>query len=108
MRGCLLLMMIVLSACRERGAVTDGGALFTEICARCHGIDGRGEPTARLQLGVPDMTDPGWQARLTDDDIWRAVRQGSRSRKMPGFGELFTAQQLDAIVAHVRALRRPG
>jgi mono/diheme cytochrome c family protein len=99
----IFLGALALAACRERGEVKDGRALFGEICARCHGPDGRGDPVAKLQLGVPDMTDPAWQARLTDDDIWITVRKGSRSKKMPGFGDTFTSEQLDSIIKHVRS-----
>jgi mono/diheme cytochrome c family protein len=85
----------------------DGTALFEQICARCHGVDGKGVPEIRLQLGVPDMTDPAWQSRHADADIRRTVHQGSRSKKMPAFGDYFSDEQIDAIIGHVRKFRRP-
>ena len=86
------------------GDSTDGRVLFEQVCARCHGKDGHGDPVQRINLGVPDMTDPKWQAAHTDEDIRRTVRQGSKSHKMPAFNDFYKPAQLDALVAHVRSL----
>jgi mono/diheme cytochrome c family protein len=86
------------------GGGTDGRALFEATCARCHGNDGRGEEIARIRLGVPDMTQAAFQDRVTDSDIKRTVREGSHSKKMPGFGTYYDDAQLEAIARHVRKL----
>lgn len=91
------------AACQSGTRQLDGAKLFGETCAKCHGVDGHGDPTAKAQLGVPDMTDAAWQAKLADDDIRRTVREGSKSKKMPPFGGFYDGAQLDALVAHVRA-----
>jgi mono/diheme cytochrome c family protein len=88
------------------GAPADGTALFEQTCARCHGRDGTGDPVAKAQLGVPDMTAPDWQRKHSDDDIRRTVHEGSKSKKMPPFGDLYAPAQLDAIIAHVRSFGR--
>jgi len=105
MRFCLVLLVLVaISACsRPTEGLTDGTALFEQTCARCHGHDGRGDPTAKAQLGVPDMTDPAWQRAHTDEIIKLTVHEGSKSKKMPPFGEVYSNEQLDAIIRHVRS-----
>ena len=101
------LAVVFLAACeRPRLETVDGKQLFSTICARCHGEDGKGEPTAKLRLGVPDMTDPAWQRAHPDDVIEKTVHKGSQSQKMPAFGDYFSDQQLDAIIGHVRSLER--
>jgi mono/diheme cytochrome c family protein len=103
----ILAFLFLLAACsRPDAGVTDGSALFDQTCARCHGRDGHGDPVAKVQLGVPDMTDRAWQARHTDEDIVRTVHEGSKSKKMPPFGDVYSPTQLDAIVAHVRSFGR--
>jgi len=87
--------------------VSDGAALFVQTCARCHGVDGRGEEQARRELGVPNMADVAWQAAHPDPLIKRTVHEGSRSKKMPPFGDVYSDAQLDAIIRHIRGLRRP-
>lgn len=83
----------------------DGKEIFEATCAKCHGLDGKGEPSAKLRLGVPDMTDPAWQERLTDEQILETIRKGTHSGKMPGFGTTFRPEQERAIIRHVRGLR---
>ena len=99
-------VLLTLAGCKGPTQSADGAKLFNETCARCHAPDGHGDPTAKRTLGVPDMHDPVWQARLTDDDIRRTVREGSTSKKMPPFGTFYSKVQLDALVAHVRGFRR--
>ena len=90
----------------EHGAGTGvGKTLFDQTCARCHAADGKGDPTAKAQLGVPDMSDPAWQGVHPDDVIKRTVREGSKSKKMPPFGTIYSDAQLDAIIAYVRTFR---
>src|SRR5450432_2777787 len=94
-RGCLLCFALFLGvACGDPrasgGSPDEGQQRFEAVCARCHGLDGKGVPAVRAQLGVPDMTDPAWQAHHTDADIHRTVREGSRGKKMPPLGNLFT------------------
>lgn len=103
MRGALLAALVAVFGCKAPGGELDGARLFAQTCARCHGPDGHGDPVARAQLGVPDMTDAAWQARLADGDIRRTVVQGSKSKKMPPFDGFYDAAQLDALIAHVRS-----
>jgi len=107
------LFLLVLAACsRPEEAATkaesaiDGKALFDQTCARCHATNGKGDPTAKAQLGVPDMTEAAWQSAHPDDVIKRTVREGSKSHKMPPFGNLYSDAQLDAIIQHVRVLAK--
>ena len=87
------------------GGEAAGKTLFEQTCARCHAVNGKGDPAAKAQLGVPDMTDPAWQAAHPDDLIKRTVKEGSKSKKMPPFGTIYSDPQLDAIIAHVRTFR---
>ena len=103
----IVAFLLLCAACRGPGAApADGSALFEQTCARCHGRDGKGDPVAKAQLGVPDMTDPAWQDAHPDDLIRRTVHEGSRSKKMPPFGDVYSPAQLDAIIGHVRSFRR--
>jgi mono/diheme cytochrome c family protein len=101
-------LLFFLAACGGGGGVKgadsdEGKQLFDETCGRCHGIDGHGVPAIKAQLGVPDMTDRDWQGKHSDEDIKRTVREGSRSKKMPMFGDRYSDAQLEKIIAHVRS-----
>jgi len=102
-----LVLLSTVTACHSGGSGgapggLDGKVLFESVCARCHAVDGKGDPTAKLQLGVPDMTDPAWQAAHSDEVIKLTVHEGSKSKKMPALGDYFSDAQLDEIIKHVR------
>ncbi|MBI4511159.1 MAG: c-type cytochrome [Deltaproteobacteria bacterium] len=84
---------------------TDGKILFEATCAKCHGYDGKGHPVDKVKLGVPDMTEEAWHDRLSDEDMARTIRKGSKSGKMPGFGTALSDPQIEAVIKHVRTLR---
>jgi cytochrome c5 len=48
---------------------TRGQELFTSHCALCHGATGEGS-------SGPDLTNPLWQARISDPDLERTLREG--------------------------------
>jgi mono/diheme cytochrome c family protein len=98
--------VLLASGCSGSTDGADGKKLFEATCARCHGPDGTGDPLQKIKLGVPDMTAAAFQRKVTDDDIRRTVREGSKSKKMPSFGTFYEPRQLDALVRYVRALER--
>lgn len=67
---------------------------FTEVCAACHGTDGRGEgPAAELLPVKPrDWTDAGWQASVTDEGLAAIIVEGGAAHgldaMMPASSEL--------------------
>ncbi|MCO5170701.1 MAG: PQQ-dependent sugar dehydrogenase [Planctomycetes bacterium] len=96
------------TAAADPGPATGGVAgKYEAVCARCHGIDGRGE--ASLGAGVaprPDFTDPAWQALRTDDELRRVVLEGGaaagKSRDMPAWQGFFDDDEMDALIELIR------
>lgn len=86
----------------------DGRRLFLKNCAPCHGPDGRARTPAARKLGVKDLT----VNRLEDAQIRQQIREGVQatgtSGKMPAFKESFHDEELSALVAEVKRLRKPG
>ena len=56
-------------------AIRLGTARFQLVCAECHGMDAKG-------VFGPDLTTL-WASGLTDDRIFRTVRQGVPDSSMP-------------------------
>ncbi|MBI3634606.1 MAG: cytochrome c, partial [Candidatus Rokubacteria bacterium] len=84
--------------------VVEGQTLFNLRCAgRCHGVDGRegfdgpilagksyltpSYALAILLAGRPGTAMPGWQGRLSDDELWKVIAflsaLGDRARGTP-------------------------
>lgn len=94
------------SGCSKASAdsLPDAAPLFAATCARCHGPDGKGGPAvAPGQPGPRNLTDPAFQAARTDAEL-RAVISSGKGGVMPAFGAVYSAEQIDALVAHVRRL----
>lgn len=106
--AALLWLASVTPACgvEVAGGRADGAAIFSEVCARCHGPTGVPDPSNVARLGVKPLTSPHVQRELTDEDIRRQVLNGSRNKQMPSFAGALSTAQVDAIIAHVRALGR--
>jgi cytochrome c553 len=87
----------------------DAPANWTKHCASCHGKDGKGETKAGRMAGVKDQTDAKYQAGLTDDKMFAAVKDGLKDggkEKMKPFKEKLSDDEIKALVAHVRSLKK--
>ena len=73
-------LILVATAVAVVGAMTaraaDGKALYEEKCAKCHGVDGKGDTKMGKKVGAKDYSDPKVQAALTDDAALKAVKEG--------------------------------
>jgi cytochrome c5 len=90
----------------------DGGRLYDEACAACHGPDGRGEAGALLgfETPVPDFTDCDFASREPDADWGAIIHEGGPvrgfDRMMPGFGDALSDDEIRAILGYVRGFCR--
>ena len=94
------------SGARSPEQVTvDGAALFAQTCAKCHAADGSGGlPTVPGGPRPVDLTTDDWQRSRSDAEVTAAVRNGRGA--MPPFADVLTGEQIDALTAHVRKLKR--
>ena len=76
-----------------------GATPFQQLCAACHGADGRG-----LQaLGSANLTDSVWLHGSSEAAIVKSVREG-RSGVMPPHKDWLDAQRIDLLAAYVYGL----
>jgi len=79
--------------------------LYARYCAFCHGADGEGAPNVPVVL-----SSEGFLATHDDETLRRAIAQGHED--MPPWSEeqggLLTAEQIDELVALIRAWEKPG
>jgi mono/diheme cytochrome c family protein len=106
----LALPALAVSACSTPGddpgpaLPVDPAAIYAQMCARCHGPDGRGDPEIKKTLPVRDFSDPIFQARATSDDIARTIMAGKN--QMPAFGGLMSQPKIQSLSGFVRRLGR--
>lgn len=79
-----------------------GQPLFESVCAACHGIDGKGNPT----LGAPDLTDDYWLYGSSTEAITASIAKG-RQGAMPAHRELIGETRARLAAAYVWSLSHP-
>jgi mono/diheme cytochrome c family protein len=88
----------------ERGDAARGRATFETHCARCHGSDGRGGPTAG------SVVDEAFLSLTSDQGLRTTTIVGRSDEKIPGWreyvpGQPMTSQQVADVVAWLTSHR---
>lgn len=108
--GSLLGAGLLASGALADDAVGRGETLYRIYCTQCHGLegDGRGVNTRDMAVQPRDHTDTGEMSARTDQDLAKAIRGGgkavNKSVLMPAWGENFSDEDIDALVAYLRVL----
>jgi mono/diheme cytochrome c family protein len=77
--------------------------LYARNCARCHGVDGRGDPEIRKTMpNVRDFQAPEFRARASTDAIVSVVMAGKG--QMPAFGQSLSVPKIQALSGYIRRL----
>jgi mono/diheme cytochrome c family protein len=87
----------------------DAAQSWDKNCAACHGKDGKGQTKVGQKLGIKDLTDAKVQASFTDADATKAIKEGiakDGQPKMKAFGDIFSDDEIKALVAQVRGLKK--
>ncbi len=84
--------------------------LYLTHCATCHGATGRGSWRATLFLmRPPNLADPRVMDSLSDEYLHGLIKEGGASLGkpgMPGFGFYLSDDQIQAVIAYLRAMAR--
>ena len=91
------------------GAALDGGRLYEQACASCHGSDGTGAPVTQVGFSdppLPDFTDCSFASREPDAD-WVAVAHdagpsGLYVASRQGNVEVMAAESPEALADNIR------
>jgi cytochrome c553 len=92
-------------------AKADPAENWNHFCASCHGKDGAGHTKPGKKLGVKDLTTADYQKTFSDDDAFKALKNGMKSEdgattKMKPFAEKLSDDDIKAVVAYVRTMAK--
>jgi mono/diheme cytochrome c family protein len=85
-------------------AKPDGKALYDKHCKGCHSVDGKGSAGMK-KIGIPDLTDPAWQAAHAEAAVTEAISVGVEGTKMKAFKEKLKPEEIAAVSAYVKQLK---
>jgi mono/diheme cytochrome c family protein len=100
--------IVVAEAPTTKGDPTKGKEKFELICASCHGPGGKGDGPAAAALDPKprDLSDPAYVSTLTDEHIFKTVKEGGasvgKSPLMPAWGGTLTDDDIWNVIAYVR------
>lgn len=86
---------LVLDNRKGPGDATQGGVLYAQHCARCHGTTGIEGPNARIG-------DPAFLSRASNGFLRLAIADGRRPTPMEGFGKVLGPQGVQDVIMHLR------
>jgi cytochrome c553 len=82
---------------------------WEKTCAKCHGADGKGHTKMGEKLAIKDLTDAKLQAELTDEQGFKAIKEGikdSEGKIKMKAAENLSDEEIKALVAQVRTLKK--
>lgn len=88
-------------------ARAEPAAVWTKYCLSCHGARGAADTKEGKNHKLPDMRAPAWQAGISDEELRSVIRDGKKDTKMKPFGRKLTAEDLEGLVARIRAFGLP-
>lgn len=103
---------VVLANFLPQTSSVSGKSAFEQTCARCHGVDGHGNPQADkfFRMAIPHLASPPIQG-MTDTALRAQINYGNKA--MPpvetdegGFRHRLPPQDVDAVIAYVRTLKQ--
>ncbi|HYB89888.1 MAG TPA: c-type cytochrome [Candidatus Binataceae bacterium] len=82
---------------------------YRTLCVKCHGASGRGDGPAASTLATKpgDLTDCARMARVTDDVVFKVIKEGGPaadlSPKMAGYADGLDDTEIKGLVGYVRS-----
>ena len=109
MKKAIVLVALFGLAAALSAKAADAKENWDNLCAKCHGAEGKGDTKMGQKLGCKDFTDATVQAGIKDDAAAKAIKEGLKSDDdktlMKPFDTL-SDDEVKALVAYVRGLKK--
>lgn len=79
-------------------------AIYGSRCASCHGKDGKSDTFKGKLRSARDLSDPKWQADVSDERIFNSITNGKG--RMPAFGKKLSEAETNSLVSYVRGFKK--
>jgi cytochrome c oxidase cbb3-type subunit 3 len=86
----------------DEAAAAKGKEKFGQLCAACHGPDGKGNQ----MIGAPNLTDNVWLYGGSEATIVKTITNG-RQGHMPAHGEFLGKAKVHLLAAYIHSLSQP-
>ncbi len=110
--GAMLVLMTVSQARAAGPDLAEAKDNYTTFCVKCHGVSGQGNGPAAATLHTKprNYTDCATMAKISDDTLFKAIKDGGASvglsGEMPSWSKGFDDDEIRGLVAYVRTFCR--
>jgi mono/diheme cytochrome c family protein len=105
----LISVLAALVAFSTAARADHAAELWAKHCASCHGKDGKGQTKMGRKTGARDYTDPKVQAAVSDEQAFKAIKEGlldKSGKTLMKPNETLTDDDLKALVAYLRQFQK--
>jgi cytochrome c553 len=81
MKKLLALSIAIIAGAALSAAASDAKAIYDKDCAKCHGVEGKGDTKMGQKLGCKNYSDAKVQAELKDDAAIKAIKEGVKNNE---------------------------
>jgi len=108
-RSTLIATSLVLLLGTAVGYAAPASENWENLCAKCHGADGKGQTKVGKKLSLKDYTDAKVQAEMKDEEMAKVISDGVNDKtgkeKMKGFKADLSADEVKDLVALIRKFK---
>ena len=114
MKKVILLVTLFGLAAALSAKAADAKENYDNLCAKCHGAEGKGDTKMGQKLGAKDLTDAKVQADMKDEDVVKSIKDGIKDAdgktKMKAFvtgaDTPLSDDEVKALLTYVRGLKK--
>ena len=104
----IIALGLAFAAATALGRAASASENWENLCAKCHGADGKGQTKVGKKLNLKDYTDAKVQAEMKDADMTKAISDGiseGGKERMKAFKADLTPAEITDLVAYVRKFK---
>jgi cytochrome c6 len=101
--AALLIALITLLLLSAPVFADSGSDLYKAHCSSCHAASGAGDTMLGKNLKVRPLTSPEVLSQ-SDEELVSITSKGKN--RMPAYGRRLSQQQIEAVVKHIRSLKK--
>jgi len=107
--AAVMLALALISTAARAADLKAAASNYSDSCAGCHGTSGKGDgpKAAKLSVKVGDLTDCAKMAKVSDDVLFKVVKEGgpaaNLNKAMTGFSDAYEDNEISGMVAYIRS-----
>ncbi len=106
------LVVVAIAACAMAAVsarAADAKEVYEKDCAKCHGVDGKGETKMGKKLGAKDYTSAKVQDEMKDEKAFKAIKEGLKDKEdkvLMKPAEGLSDDEIKGLIKYMRSFKK--